>query len=100
MTTLALVLALIWRTPVPGQQQSSQIQGIVTRSDGSTPIGGARVVLRKDQSVRSENDYGTLTSSDGHFSFKDITPGRYRLLVKQNGYIDAEYGQKDRKSVV
>jgi protocatechuate 3,4-dioxygenase beta subunit len=88
---LLLFLAAPRQSPVP---QSSSISGIVTRADGTTPIAGARVVLRKDQSVRSETDYGTQTSSDGHFAFRDVAAGRYRLSVKQPGYIDAEFGQK------
>jgi protocatechuate 3,4-dioxygenase beta subunit len=81
-------------TSSPAAQQSSYIEGVVTRTDGTTPIAGARVVLRKDQSVRAESDYGTMTSSDGRFVFKDVATGRYRLLVKQPGYVEAEYGQK------
>ncbi len=35
-----------------------------------------------------------MTDSDGHFSIKDIEPGRYRLTARQSGFIDALYGQK------
>ena len=63
-------------------------------STDAKPVAGARVVLRKDQSVRAESDYGTTTSSDGRFALRNIAPARYRLLVRHTGYIDAEYGQK------
>jgi len=87
---LLLLLAALFSI----HQETSRIEGIVTRSDGTTPVPGVRVILRKDQSVRAESDYGTLTGSDGRFILKDVSAGRYRLLARKPGFIDAEYGQK------
>jgi protocatechuate 3,4-dioxygenase beta subunit len=70
---------------------ASNIHGIVTDAAGA-PVANARVILRDDASARAE--YGTLSSTDGTFSFKDIAPGRYRLLAEKNGYIAGIYGQR------
>jgi len=94
MIAVFLVLALLFQAAAT-TTTGSFIQGVVLRTGSTTPVSGARVVLKRDgQSGRSEFDYGTFTSSDGHFEFKDVTPGRYRLSATQNGYVVSEYGQK------
>ena len=34
------------------------------------------------------------TDSDGKFLFKDLAPGRYRVIASANGYVRHEYGQR------
>src|SRR5688572_25336563 len=35
-----------------------------------------------------------ITDSDGKFLFKDLAPGRYRVIAAANGYVRHEYGQR------
>lgn len=93
MVWAAICLTAPGFAQAPSPPPTSIIEGIVVRADNSDPVPDARILLRKDGSVRSESDYGTRTGSDGKFILRDIGPGRYRLTAKQPGYIDALYGQ-------
>lgn len=93
MNLAVLLMMVAWTQAPAAPAPGSRLEGVVTGTDG-TPLAAARIVLRKDQSVRSESDYGTMTTSDGHFVLRNIAAGRYRLLVRHTGYVDAEYGQK------
>lgn len=86
---LLLFFTSLWAVP----QQTAVIEGTILRSDGGGPVAGARVYLWRE-SPGGNGAYGTMSGSDGRFVLKDVVPGTYKLLAKQAGYIDAEYGQK------
>jgi protocatechuate 3,4-dioxygenase beta subunit len=87
------VLASAQSGPVP---EPARITGIVLRTDGKTPIAGARVVLAYMSASPSE-DYATLSGSDGRFALQNIIPGRYVLRATSRGFIEAAYGAKRPK---
>jgi hypothetical protein len=60
---------------------------------GSVPLKNALVTL---QSVddRSRNEVTIRSEADGHFIFRGIIPGQYRLRVSRNNYVTQEYGQR------
>ena len=63
--------------PVPGA-----IHGTVIDPNG-TPVAGARVKLtRPDQSPSQE----TQTGDDGQYSFANVSPGPYQLVVSAEGF--------------
>jgi Carboxypeptidase regulatory-like domain len=81
---LALAL-LTWQT------QPSSIEGIVLRGGTTQPIWNAVVELRGEgKSV----PIAVSTGADGKFEFWNVAPGRYRLAVSRNGYLDSAYGQR------
>ena len=86
-------LALAQSAPVP---QPARVSGIVVRTDGKTPIPGARVVLAYMSSSPSE-DYATLSGPDGRFALQNIIPGRYVLRATSRGFIESAYGSKRPK---
>jgi protocatechuate 3,4-dioxygenase beta subunit len=84
-----LLLALLFGT----QQQTSTIEGMVMRADGGGPVAKARVYLSR-RSDGGNGAYATMSGGDGRFVLKDVPPGKYVLIAKQTGYLDAEYGAK------
>ena len=86
-------LALAQSAPAP---QPTRVFGIVLRTDGKTPIPGARVVLAYMSSSPSE-DYATLSGPDGRFALQNIMPGRYVLRATSRGFIESAYGSKRPK---
>jgi len=58
-----------------------QLEGTVTDSEQSQPLAGAHVRARVDP----ENDYNrdrsrqATTDQNGHFEFKDLPSGKYRV---------------------
>ena len=88
-----VALALAQSAPAP---EPARLTGIVLRTDGKTPIPGARVVLAYMSSSPSE-DYATLSGSDGRFALQNIIPGRYVLRATSRGFIEAAYGAKRPK---
>src|SRR5436190_10591463 len=64
--------------------QNVSIQGVVTRSNAG-PLSKATVELRTDDNENRLLETIT-TEDDGRFTFQNIRPGRYRLLVNRSGY--------------
>ncbi|MBV9885464.1 MAG: carboxypeptidase regulatory-like domain-containing protein, partial [Acidobacteria bacterium] len=60
---------------------------------GSAPLKNALVTLRSvDDHSRAE--VTIRSEAGGHFQFRGIIPGQYRLRVARNGYVNQEYGQR------
>ncbi len=75
------------------KQQDCTILGMVVAMAGSAPLKNALVTLhsvddhsRAEVTIRSE--------ADGHFQFRGIVPGQYRLKISRNNYVPQEYGQR------
>ena len=64
--------------------QSSAVVGRVVDAVTHEPLPEANVVLRDPAAARRW--YGTATDTSGRFSFRDVAPGRYRLVVTYVGY--------------
>lgn len=97
---LALVLAWASQAPAPSPAQgknasdgqTSTVSGIVVRSMDSAPLKNATVHLESDSD--REHKIATKTAADGHFELKNVPAGQYRLMVRRNGYVSQELGQK------
>ena len=103
MKTLAVFLTLLLfssfsaaqapkGSPVPLNDEC-KISGMVVKLAGSEPLKNARVRLLS-QDDRAES-HSTVTDAGGRFDLKGIDPGRYRLVVKRDGFITQEYGQRN-----
>ncbi len=58
------------------------------KSKSGVPLDNAVVYLFKRNKTRSEvSDYAFTTKSDGGFTFRNVSPGDYRLKIILNGYI-------------
>ena len=75
------------------KQQDCTISGMVVAMAGSVPLKSALVTL-SSVSDRSRAEVTIRSEGDGHFQFKGIVPGQYRLRVARNNYVTQEYGQR------
>lgn len=62
--------------------QTAAVQGVVRDSTGK-PVGGAKVTL---QAAPNEKTVETAANADGIFRFTNVTPGNYKVVVKQNRF--------------
>ena len=101
MKTLAVLTLLLFPVSSPAQapkissdpkRDECKISGMVVKLAGSEPLKNARIRLL------SQDDHGesrsTTTDAGGRFDLKGIDPGRYRLVVRRDGYVAQEFGQK------
>jgi hypothetical protein len=62
------------------------IQGLVARQGTFEPVSKAAVELRGDDDPMPPLA-STTTETDGRFSFRNLAPGRYRLVATRPGYV-------------
>lgn len=74
-----LLSVLIFLSTSLVHSQSSGIEGFITDKTSNETITGATVMLEG-------TGYKTFTDMDGHFIFKDVKPGEYKLLVMMISY--------------
>ena len=55
------------------------VYGIVSDLKSGAPVRNAEVVI-------SPSNASTVSGSDGHFEFKSLTPGQYKISVEADGY--------------
>jgi hypothetical protein len=91
---IALTLLLQAPSLEPARPMATgTIEGVVVRLGTNEPIEDARVMLINTGSDANSSP-PIMTSSDGTFTFKDLTAGSYRLAFAGNGYVRQEYGQR------
>ncbi|MSR82949.1 MAG: carboxypeptidase-like regulatory domain-containing protein [Candidatus Latescibacteria bacterium] len=81
--TLALLLALLvgaWR-PVPAQELTGTIKGVVLDQHTLQPLPGANVVLLGTQ-------LGAIAGAEGQFTITQAPVGVQRLKVSMIGYTE------------
>lgn len=74
------------------RKETCTLSGIVVGKLDGAPLKGATVWLDSDES--HEHTIATTTAADGRFELRNFPAGHYRLTVRRNGYVDAQYGQK------
>jgi Carboxypeptidase regulatory-like domain len=75
------------------KEMECTISGMVVAMAGSIPLKNALVTLHSvDDHSRSE--VTIRSEADGHFIFRGIIAGQYRLHVARNNYVTQEYGQR------
>lgn len=104
---MAMTLALLvsgWIGAVPAQAQTSNgsVVGTVTDSTGAI-VPGAKVVLK---SVATNATQMATTGSAGNYSFVNVKPDRYNLMISKQGFqsmtqtaIDVQVGGATRVNV-
>jgi carboxypeptidase family protein len=75
------------------KEQDCTISGMVVAMAGSAPLKNALVTLNSVDD-RSRPEVTIRSEGDGHFQFRGIVPGQYRLRVARNNYVTQEYGQR------
>jgi protocatechuate 3,4-dioxygenase beta subunit len=100
ITVLAVVLMLLFgssavpqskTTPTP-KEDHCRISGTVVKLAGSEPLRKTKMSL---QSVDDRtHSIAVVTDAGGHFEFRGLDPGHYRLRANRVGYVTSEYGQR------
>jgi len=72
--------------PAPGSAMGYAVVGLTGRLSAVPPPARFPQTLKQIPAL--------TTTSDGRFSFKDLTPGVYRLNAGANGYVRQPYGQR------
>jgi hypothetical protein len=118
-SSVALVVAAQTTTQQnPAAQQTSIIEGAVTREGSGQPLKGARVTLVRAEiaqnplatAIAGSNAQGRLavaalnnatgtavtvmTDGNGKFTMTGVVPGQYRISANREGFIRNEYGQR------
>jgi hypothetical protein len=83
-----LIIGLLAQQQPP---RTGSIEGVVVRAGSTQAIGRAVVELIGGNKSDSQ---ATITAADGKFEFHGLPPGRYRLAVSRNGYLNSAYGQR------
>jgi hypothetical protein len=85
MLQIALI-ALLSQNAVVQQPTAGAIQGVVVKAGTVEALSKAIVEVRGDAESASAV-YTTTTESDGRFLFRNVRPGRYRLVASRSGYV-------------
>jgi len=72
---------------LPAQLQGTGIEGIMKMPDGSV-ISGASVTVTNKQTGRS---FSATTDQNGKFSFPDLPPGKYKVVVDSKGFFPIKF---------
>jgi len=77
--------------------QLCAIHGKVLNAATGEPLRKANLVLQSTEAPRSGGmpaSYTSATDAGGQFRMIDLEPGKYRLMVNRNGYVNMNYGAK------
>lgn len=76
----------------PAKIERCEVAGSVVRAGDGAPLRGAIVALvatgRRVEPLNARSDQA------GRFSFPEVAPGSYRLIVERSGYARQEFGQR------
>ncbi|HEX4998335.1 MAG TPA: carboxypeptidase-like regulatory domain-containing protein [Terriglobia bacterium] len=96
LSVTTLLTASVLSVPSAAPQSArpaGSIQGTALQWGSNRGLGKASIELRGG-GVSSAQPLKTTTDSEGKYYFTGLQPGSYRLLVKRDGYVAAEYGQQ------
>ena len=95
---LAVVLcAIAWPANATAQTpKTAGVSGRVFAGDTGKPLRGAFVNVIDSRAANPIERQGrwVVTDADGRWEFRDLTPGRYAIVVSKGGYLKIEYGQQ------
>lgn len=73
-----------------------RISGVLVNSVTGQPVRNARVVMSP---VTDRQAYSlVITGENGHFVFRNLTPGKYGLRAQRHGYLTRSFDQHDQWS--
>lgn len=107
---LVTCFLLAWLAPGAQQQPSNQapappetkpedlctVEGQVASMATGAPIRKAEVTLRGQRAAPGmlPGNYIATSDAGGHFTIKDVEPGKYRLSVQRTGFVTLVYGAR------
>ena len=89
------VVAAQSSNPVETQSSSGtfRIAGTIVNTAGGNPLARARVLI--SDAKNPESRQSMVTSEDGRFEFKQVSPGKYSLQGAKRGFIAAAYDEHE-----
>jgi hypothetical protein len=94
MTRFILCLAFAAQIFAVQSSGTTSVQGIAVIAGSDDPVSGAVVELRSVNDSSAE-PLLAATQSSGSFLFRGVPAGRYVVVATRNGYLPAEFGQKN-----
>jgi len=73
-------LSVLLSGPWAWAQQAGSIRGVVRDAEFDTPVAGAQVQI-------VETGTKVTTNDEGNFSFGQLPPGKYTLIIVKDGYV-------------
>ena len=73
------------------KEETCRIKGMVAKLADGTPLKNA--IVRLENGDNREHTIAAKTSADGRYELRNVPPGRYKVTVTRNGYVEMEYGQ-------
>jgi hypothetical protein len=89
-TSLATAAVGQQRDTAPPAPATGRIAGTVVGAESGTPVRFAKVTLRSGTGGEGTS---VLTDESGAFSFANLKPGSYGLVISKPGYLETVYGQ-------
>lgn len=75
-----VVLLLVYSlSPVALAQQAGNIRGMIFDKDFDAPLGDAKLLI-------AETGQTATSTDEGHFSFTQVEPGKYTVVISKQGY--------------
>jgi hypothetical protein len=85
-----LDLVSVTSTPLPQQPPTYRVAGIIVDASTNAPIPHAELSITNTDNA---DDAQTFSTSDGHFVFQNVPPGKYPLSAFAPGYIHEGFNQ-------
>jgi len=93
MKTFRIVLLVLIARAIVGQQPApASVSGVIVSAGSNTPLSKASVEVRNLDGTTVVTRI--VTDREGQFVIQGIRPGSYRLVATRDGYVNAEYGQR------
>jgi hypothetical protein len=95
----AIAATLLAQSPAPSASKPTQdpasapctVTGRVVTAGEGTPLKSARVSLIPEPTGSHNQIYAASSDGEGHFTLKDIPPGRYRFFAAHTGFVEQHY---------
>jgi protocatechuate 3,4-dioxygenase beta subunit len=78
------------RTEDPASAPGTVMGRVVTAGEGN-PLKSARVSLVPEHTHSHNQIYATSSDGEGHFTLRDIPPGRYQFSAAHTGFVEQHY---------
>jgi protocatechuate 3,4-dioxygenase beta subunit len=90
--------ALFAQQSPPKPEDLCGIAGQATNAATGAPVKKAELVLTRID-ADPQTTYSAATDRDGKFAMRDIEPGKYRLSIRANGFVEVNYGARGHNLV-
>jgi hypothetical protein len=74
-----------------------RISGTVVNAIGNQPLAQVTVLISRADNLDQTADQ-VASDEDGHFSFENVTPGKYAMTAQRRGFAQQSYQQHDQYS--